>query len=83
MKRVAPPNSTTLCESFDYLRQQPKLTADNLKALEERTFYGKEKKPLAYVIAIMNRILRHRSAERHPHQHADREPGRHSGQGSD
>ncbi len=46
-----------LCESFDYLRQQPKLTADNLKTLQERTFYGKEKKPLAYVIAIMNMIL--------------------------
>ncbi|MBK6999464.1 MAG: N-6 DNA methylase [Rhodoferax sp.] len=46
-----------LCESFDYLRNQPKLTADNLKTLQERTFYGKEKKPLAYVIAIMNMIL--------------------------
>ncbi|MBK6999457.1 MAG: N-6 DNA methylase [Rhodoferax sp.] len=46
-----------LCESFDYLRSQPKLTADNLKTLQERTFYGKEKKPLAYVIAIMNMIL--------------------------
>ena len=46
-----------LCESFDYLRSQPKLTADNLKTLQERSFYGKEKKPLAYVIAIMNMIL--------------------------
>jgi len=46
-----------LCESFDYLRSQPKLTAGNLKTLQERTFYGKEKKPLAYVIAIMNMIL--------------------------
>jgi len=46
-----------LCESFDYLRGQPGLTADNLKTLQERTFYGKEKKPLAYVIAIMNMIL--------------------------
>ncbi len=46
-----------LCESFDYLRQQPKLTAGDLKTLQERTFYGKEKKPLAYVIAIMNMIL--------------------------
>ena len=46
-----------LCESFDYLRGQPKLTADQLKTLQERTFYGKEKKPLAYVIAIMNMIL--------------------------
>ena len=46
-----------LCESFDYLRNQAGLTADNLKTLQERTFYGKEKKPLAYVIAIMNMIL--------------------------
>jgi type I restriction enzyme M protein len=46
-----------LCESFDYLRGQEGLTADNLRTLQERTFYGKEKKPLAYVIAIMNMIL--------------------------
>jgi type I restriction enzyme M protein len=46
-----------LCESFDYLRGQPGLTADNLRTLQERTFYGKEKKSLAYVIAIMNMIL--------------------------
>ncbi len=35
----------------------PKLTTKDLKALQERTFYGKEKKSLAYVIAIMNMIL--------------------------
>lgn len=46
-----------LCESFDYLRRQPELTSDKLKILQERTFYGKEKKSLAYVIAIMNMIL--------------------------
>jgi type I restriction enzyme M protein len=46
-----------LCEAFDYLRQQPGLTADQLKILQESTLYGKEKKPLAYVIAIMNMIL--------------------------
>jgi type I restriction enzyme M protein len=46
-----------LCESFDYLRSQPKLTASDLKTLQTRTFYGKEKKSLAYVIAIMNMIL--------------------------
>ena len=46
-----------LCESFDYLRGQTGLTAGNLKTLQERTFYGIEKKPLAYVIAIMNMIL--------------------------
>ncbi len=45
-----------LCESFDYLRPQASKAAD-LKTLQERTFYGKEKKSLAYVIAIMNMIL--------------------------
>jgi type I restriction enzyme M protein len=46
-----------LCESFDYLKAQPKLTTAQRKRLQERTFYGKEKKSLAYVIAIMNMIL--------------------------
>lgn len=46
-----------LCEAFDYLKNQSKLTTKDLKTLQERTFYGKEKKSLAYVIAIMNMIL--------------------------
>jgi len=46
-----------LCEAFDYLKAQPNLTTDDMKVLMERTFYGKEKKSLAYVIAIMNMIL--------------------------
>lgn len=47
-----------LCESFDYLRaQNPKRTTAQDRALQERTLYGKEKKSLAYVIAIMNLIL--------------------------
>ena len=45
-----------LCEAFDYLKQGNLSTAD-LKTLQEKTFYGKEKKSLAYVIAIMNLIL--------------------------
>jgi type I restriction enzyme M protein len=45
-----------LCESFDYLLPQAK-KVDDLKTLQTRTFYGKEKKSLAYVIAIMNMIL--------------------------
>ena len=45
-----------LCEAFDYLSPQATKAAD-LKTLQERTFYGKEKKSLAYVIAIMNMIL--------------------------
>ncbi len=46
-----------LCESFDYLKAKKTLTTKDLKILQERTFYGKEKKSLAYVIAIMNMIL--------------------------
>jgi type I restriction enzyme M protein len=46
-----------LCEAFDYLAAKPNLTTKDLKTLQERTFYGKEKKSLAYVIAIMNMIL--------------------------
>ncbi|MDY0385358.1 N-6 DNA methylase, partial [Trichlorobacter sp.] len=46
-----------LCEAFDYLKNQGNLTTADLKTLQERTFYGKEKKSLAYVIAIMNMIL--------------------------
>ncbi|WP_076592966.1 class I SAM-dependent DNA methyltransferase [Herminiimonas arsenitoxidans] len=45
-----------LCEAFDYMSMQTKKAAD-LKTLQEKTFYGKEKKSLAYVIAIMNMIL--------------------------
>ena len=47
-----------LCEAFEYLRaENPKRTTAQDRALQERTFYGKEKKSLAYVIAIMNMIL--------------------------
>ena len=47
-----------LCESFDYLQKaHGKRTTAQDKTLQERTFYGKEKKSLAYVIGIMNLIL--------------------------
>ena len=46
-----------LCEAYDYLSSQPNLGTADLKTLQERTFYGKEKKSLVYVIAIMNLIL--------------------------
>jgi type I restriction enzyme M protein len=45
------------CESFDYMKAKPGLTTGDMKILQERTFYGKEKKSLAYVIGIMNMIL--------------------------
>lgn len=47
-----------LCESHDYLRHgKKKLTTKGLKTLQTRTFCGKEKKSLAYIIGIMNMIL--------------------------
>ncbi|MDH5389133.1 MAG: type I restriction-modification system subunit M [Gammaproteobacteria bacterium] len=51
-----------LCETHDYLRyaedgKQTKLTTSKLNTLQKKTFYGREKKSLAYVIAIMNLIL--------------------------
>ncbi len=46
-----------LCEAYDYLRAKPDLSTKGLKTLQEKTFYGKEKKSLAYVIGIMNMIL--------------------------
>ena len=48
-----------LCEAFVFMKASAsgKLTTKDAKTLQERTFYGKEKKSLAYVIAIMNMIL--------------------------
>ena len=50
-----------LCESHDYMRHgdgnRGELTTTQLQTLQTKTFYGKEKKSLAYVIAIMNMIL--------------------------
>lgn len=46
-----------LCEAFDYLKSKGNLTTKDLETLQTSTFYGKEKKSLAYVIAIMNMIL--------------------------
>jgi type I restriction enzyme M protein len=46
-----------LCEAYDYMYERMDKTTDNLQTLQEGTFYGKEKKNLAYVIGIMNMIL--------------------------
>jgi type I restriction enzyme M protein len=46
-----------LCEAFDFMKARPGLTTRDRDTLQTRTFYGKEKKSLAYVIAIMNMIL--------------------------
>jgi type I restriction enzyme M protein len=50
-----------LCEAFEYMRKGGatgrELSTEDLDTLQNRTFTGKEKKSLAYVIAIMNMIL--------------------------
>ena len=46
-----------LCEAYDYLYGRMDKTSQNLKTLQEDTFYGKEKKNLAYIIGTMNMIL--------------------------
>jgi type I restriction enzyme M protein len=45
-----------LCEAFTYMSQRVKSTSD-AKTLQEDTFFGKEKKPLPYIIATMNMIF--------------------------
>jgi type I restriction enzyme M protein len=46
-----------LVEGFRYLQESKKLTTSDMETLQKRTFYGKEKKSLAYIIGIMNMIL--------------------------
>lgn len=46
-----------LCESYDYIINRMDKTTENLRILQDETFYGKEKKNLAYIIGIMNMIL--------------------------
>jgi type I restriction enzyme M protein len=46
-----------LCESFDYLKSSKSLTTHDMETLQKRSFYGKEKKSLAYIIGTMNMIL--------------------------
>jgi len=46
-----------LAESFEYLKISKSLTTKDAEILQKNTFYGKEKKALAYIIGIMNMIL--------------------------
>jgi type I restriction enzyme M protein len=46
-----------LCEAFEYLKSSKKLTTKDIEILQKKTFYGKEKKSLAYIIGTMNMIL--------------------------
>ncbi len=51
-----------LVEAFDYMRNgsgdsRSRLSTKDVETLQKKTFYGKEKKSLAYIIGIMNMIL--------------------------
>lgn len=50
-----------LCEAFSYLMEskgeKENLTPKDIETLQKNTFYGKEKKSLAYIIGTMNMIL--------------------------
>ena len=46
-----------LCESFEHLKSKKELSTRDVNTLQKKTFYGKEKKSLAYIIGIMNMIL--------------------------
>lgn len=46
-----------LCSAFDHMRTLQELSTNDVETLQQRTFYGKEKKSLAYVIGTMNMIL--------------------------
>ncbi len=51
-----------LCEAFDYLthvktHERASLSSKDTETLQKKTFYGKEKKSLAYIIGTMNMIF--------------------------
>ena len=46
-----------LCEAFAFLMESKELTPTDVDTLQKKTFFGKEKKSLAYIIGTMNMIL--------------------------
>ena len=54
---MAPSARAASCARRTSISAAAELTTSQLKTLQTRTFYGKEKKSLAYVIATMNMIL--------------------------
>ncbi|MBF0412644.1 MAG: N-6 DNA methylase, partial [Desulfamplus sp.] len=46
-----------LVEAFQYLKKSKSLSTKDTEILQKHTFYGKEKKSLAYIIGTMNMIL--------------------------
>ncbi|MEP7137701.1 MAG: N-6 DNA methylase [Chloroflexota bacterium] len=46
-----------LVEAYEFMKAKPALSTKEADVLQKKTFYGKEKKSLAYIIGIMNMIL--------------------------
>jgi type I restriction enzyme M protein len=46
-----------LVEAYEFLKESKNLTTKDAETLQKHTFYGKEKKSLAYIIGTMNMIL--------------------------
>ncbi len=46
-----------LAEAFEYMKTSHTLSTNDMQVLQTHTFYGKEKKGLAYIIGVMNMIL--------------------------
>lgn len=46
-----------LCEAYEYMYEHMERTTTNVETLQTKTFYGREKKNLAYIIGVMNMIL--------------------------
>ena len=46
-----------LAEAYEYLKANNDLSTTDMEKLQKKTFYGKEKKSLAYIIGTMNLIL--------------------------
>ncbi|HAF27778.1 MAG TPA: type I restriction endonuclease subunit M [Bacteroidales bacterium] len=46
-----------LCEAFNHLTNGKQLSTKDTETIQKKTFYGKEKKSLAYIIGTMNMIF--------------------------
>jgi type I restriction enzyme M protein len=46
-----------LCEAFEFLKKSKDLSTKDMSVLQKDSFYGREKKSLAYIIGTMNMIL--------------------------
>ena len=69
-----------LAEAFEYLKTSKNLTTKDAETLQKKTFYGKEKMSLAYIIGTMNMILHGIEAPNIvQYQHAGGKPGRYPG----